>query len=48
MELRFGLKNGRLHLYSASVKLNTRSTKKEQEKHTGVVIQYRLDVSKRK
>lgn len=48
MELRFRMKNGKLHLDSAAVQLNTRDVKKEQESRRGLVIQYRLDVSKRK
>lgn len=48
MELRFRLKNGKLHLDAINVQLNTRDPKKEQEARRGLMIQYRLDVSKRK
>ena len=48
MDLRFRLKNGKLHLDAINMRLNTRDVKKEQETRRGLVIQYRLDVSKRK
>ena len=48
VELRFRMKNGKLHLDSTTVQLNTRDVKKEQESRRGLLIQYRLDVTKRK